>query len=113
MPSGVCDNDLLPPNPVEHYFDDNFISDVRDGVLEQLSVVDDCEDLYDAIDLERLKNDDWFIRRFLAWRPTELVEAVKAVHNALLWRKKISINNWYVLEIVTRDGVKKLLGAFG
>ena len=107
MPSQTSPTQELLPNG-GHYFDDDFIQQVREGVLEQCELVDNNNDevvyrkdlIYDRKDVEQLKVDDWFIRRFLKWEPTTLNAAVKCMHQALLWRKRIEINSWYVLKII-------------
>ena len=92
---------LVTPAKTEHYFNDEFVQQVRNTILERLELADNnnCDDelIYDRADVERLKsNDDWFIRRFLKWTPTSLSDAENVIHQALLWRKSIKINSWYV-----------------
>lgn len=51
---------------------------------------------YHTNDIRRLRDveDNWFLRRFLAWRPTTVHEATDAIHKALIWRKKIKLHCW-------------------
>lgn len=82
----------IDPIPVEQYFDDQFIEQVRQVILNQYSQL--TTDTYDRGDVEVLRNDDWFIRRALAWRPTTVTEAAKTINDVLVWRKQININQW-------------------
>lgn len=45
-------------------------------------------------DVEMLKIDDWFIRRFLAWKPTTLDEAVKTMTEVMEGRHEMGITTW-------------------
>lgn len=84
----------IDPIPAEHYFDDQFVEQVRKVILDQYSSSQTIADAYDRQDVEVLRNDDWFIRRALAWRPTTVTEAAKTINDLLIWRKQININQW-------------------
>lgn len=72
-----------------HYFDINFVQQVRTALLKM------DPNLFHSKDVNLLvQQDNWFIRRFLAWRPTTLSAAIKTMVDALKWRKEININEW-------------------
>ena len=80
------------------YFSDNFVSQVRQSFLKRLSQKRSknekyAETKYDLQDMDRLVNDDWFIRRFLVEKPsTTVAVAVRKVHDAMVWRNKFGVN---------------------
>ncbi|CAG2109797.1 unnamed protein product [Medioppia subpectinata] len=79
------------PEPIDHYFDESFVQSVRDQLSEKI----ECNaDLYDKRDVHKLLTCDWFVRRFLAWRPTQVDCAVKCVAEAMKWRHALGINDW-------------------
>ena len=79
------------------YFNDEFIQQVCDHLLQQIAidVNNNLEnDKFDQMDIDRLKSgDNWFIRRFLVEKPnTTILVAAKKMREALIWRKSIGIN---------------------
>ncbi len=112
MPSPISS---IPKKQPEHYFDDAFVGAVRGRLLTLLGAENDSPEnshssteslnsksspqpfSYEPADLEQLKADDWFIRRFLKWEPTSVEQAVKTMQQVLAWRKRIAINHWWVL----------------
>lgn len=109
MPSPISS---IPKKQPEHYFDDAFVGAVRGRLLTLLGAENDSPEnshssteslnsksspqpfSYEPADLEQLKADDWFIRRFLKWEPTSVEQAVKTMQQVLAWRKRIAINHW-------------------
>lgn len=104
MPSPIL---LSTPKKPEQYFDDAFIASVREKLLAHVELDLKTQKLseessknksnllaYEQVDIEKLKTDDWFIRRFLKWEPTSVEQAVKTMQQVLAWRKRISINHW-------------------
>jgi hypothetical protein len=85
----------MPTPVIDHYFDENFVQQVRHRFLETLP---QNQKYYDKSDVHKLLTSDWFVRRFLAWRPTTVETAVKSVHEAMKWRNNIGINDWYDFE---------------
>lgn len=81
----------MRPTPLKPYFDDDFVEAVRSKLLFNYKQ-DNLN--YDKHDLTNLKKSDWFIRRFLAWKPTTIDQAVKIVNDVLLWRSQVGINHW-------------------
>jgi len=75
----------------EQYFDEEFVQQVRTRLLDDY---DQNNHLYDTVDIEKLMTNDWFVRRYLAWKPTTIDNAVQCVHEAMKWRKILGINNW-------------------
>ncbi|CAG2177747.1 unnamed protein product, partial [Oppiella nova] len=57
-----------------------------------------CPHLYDKRDVHKLLTCDWFVRRFLAWRPTTIDCAVKCVADAMKWRHALAINDCIIFK---------------
>ena len=100
----------MPTPPViDHFFDEEFVQSVRERMTEKIEL--NC-DHYDKRDVHKLLTNDWFIRRFLAWRPTTVDNAVKCVNDAMKWRHILRINDWYVNKFsqkLTKRLIKTLL----
>lgn len=77
--------------PLKVYFDEIFVQQVRNKLLDKIQK---DSDLYDKSDVHKLLTSDWFVRRFLAWKPTNIETAVKCVNEAMKWRKNIGVNEW-------------------
>lgn len=76
------------------YFSDDFIHEVRREFLLQAENEEDFETAYLESDLATIQIDDWFVRRFLKWKPTTKAEAVKSIQEALRWRAEVKIDTW-------------------
>ncbi|XP_054157559.1 motile sperm domain-containing protein 2-like [Oppia nitens] len=78
--------------PIDHYFDETFVESVRTELIAKIET--NCQ-VYDKRDVHKLMTcDDWFVRRFLPWRPTTVDTAVKCVSDAMKWRHLKAINDW-------------------
>ena len=127
----------LTPSDTVPYFDDDFIVQVRERLIEHYllnnnnNTVDSVSDVqtnnmilqrsrsnndaqdhqeteddqeekdtqsklpYHVSDVKLIKSDDnWFLRRFLAWKPATVNEAAEHIHKALTWRKKVQLHSW-------------------
>jgi len=84
-------------SPKRKYFNDEFVQQVRIGLLHRIRTEElktGCPVKCDQEDVDRMQHDDgWFIRRFLVEKPSTTVQvAIGKVFDAMLWRHKNGIN---------------------
>lgn len=77
---------------VETYSTEKDVNDLRCQFLEELEGKD-WTDLYDPRDVQRLKDDDFYCKRFIRHQHGDMNAAVKMVKNTFKWRKDKNIND--------------------
>ncbi|XP_076341327.1 motile sperm domain-containing protein 2-like [Tachypleus tridentatus] len=76
---------------IETYSAEKDVNDLRRQFLEELEGKD-WTDLYDPRDVQRLKDDDFYCKRFIRHQHGDMNAAVKMVKNTFKWRKDKNIN---------------------
>lgn len=69
---------------------ENEINQVRKLVIEEAR---ENEELYDELDLIKLSNDDWMVKKFIHHKNHNINDAVIAVIKHLKWRKSMSVSS--------------------
>lgn len=64
---------------------------VRSKFLESVAI--ENEDLYDQVDIERVKSHDWTVQRYILDRDHKLDDAVEMLKETMKWRKENDVNN--------------------
>ena len=65
------------------------VSKVRDKLENEFKT---HPDLYDACDLDRLRDNDWYIRRYLLATRLDVENAFVMARDAMKWRKEFGVN---------------------
>ena len=63
---------------------------VRQKLLQD---VNDNPDLYDSLDIERCKTDEWTVKRFICYKKHNIEEASSALIKSMRWRKEWSASS--------------------
>ena len=65
------------------------LDEVRKRFLQEY---EENPDLYDPIDVERVKTDEWTIKRFLGFKKSNIDESVQALISNMKWRKEFGVS---------------------
>ena len=65
------------------------VDKVRERLVSEMTA---HSDLYDECDLERVRSNDWVIKRFLLVMKGDVENAFVAVRDAMKWRKSYEVN---------------------
>lgn len=68
------------------FIDNSFVVAMRQQFMEQSYVGN--EDAFEAADIEKITNEDWFVKRFLIAAYKNQDDAVKRMAEAMIWRKE-------------------------
>ena len=68
---------------------DSFVVSARERFLREYYQED--QDAYDPVDIEKITNEDWFIKRFIIAAYKNEEDACRKLSEAMKWRKETGI----------------------